>query len=63
MKPRKVTPQPWKLEVPRPLDLENEFSSHDDEPTQEIFIDDPEFYMEDLEFDDAITEVEDTHGR
>lgn len=45
---RKVSPQPWKLEVPRYLDFEDEYRDREDEITQEVFIDDPELYMKEL---------------
>lgn len=43
-----VSPQPWKLEVPRPLDLEEEFNPTED-ITQEFFITEPDDYMFDCE--------------
>lgn len=52
----KVTPQPWKLHVKEYLDLEEEFSPSD-EPTKEHYIPEPDDYMNELEFEDAITEV------
>ena len=52
------SPQPWKLQVDTELDLFTEFELGED-VTQEIFIDDPETYMDDLEFEDEITEVKD----
>lgn len=50
------SPQPWKLQIDTQLNLFEEFEVGEDE-TQEIFIDDPETYMDDLEFEDEITEV------
>lgn len=40
----KPSPQPWKLEVPRPLDLEEEFNPSD-EVTSEFHITEPDDYM------------------
>lgn len=53
---RKKTPsrQDWKLKVP--VDLFDEYNPSEDD-TQQVFIDDPEEYMEDLELEDEITEV------
>lgn len=53
---RYVSPQPWKLEVPKELDLEEEFELHDD-PTSEFLITEPDDFMDDLALEDEITEV------
>jgi hypothetical protein len=57
----RVTPQPWKLEVPRHLDLEEEFNPSD-EPTQEFHITEPDDYMTELELEDEITGVWEAHN-
>ena len=47
---KKPSPQPWKFEVPRYIDFEQEFAcERDDEPTMEIFIDDPDLIFEGCE--------------
>jgi len=51
-----VSPQPWKLEVPKPLDLLDEFDVHDD-PTQEFLITEPDDFMDELAFEDEVTGV------
>lgn len=42
------SPQPWKLEVPKPLDLEEEFNPSDDD-TQEFYICDPDDFFDENE--------------
>jgi len=44
----KVTPQPWKLEVPKYLDMEEEYNPTVDD-TQEFYIVEPDDYMRELE--------------
>ena len=51
---RRPSPQPWKLEVPKPLDLEEEFNPSDD-ITQEFHITEPDDYMEEI-LDDEPTQ-------
>lgn len=58
---RKPSPQPWKLEVPKPLDLEEEFNPSEDNTTQ-FHVTEPDDYMNDLEFEDAVTGVWDGRG-
>lgn len=41
---RRPSPQPWKLEVPRPLDLEDEFNPSEDD-TMEFLITEPDDFM------------------
>lgn len=50
----KPSPQPWKLEVPKPLDLADEMGDHDD-PTLEFLITEPDDFMTELELDDQPT--------
>ena len=52
----RVTPQPWKLEVKKPLDLDEEYNP-DQDVTTEFHVTEPDDYMDELEFEDAITEV------
>jgi len=42
------SPQPWKLEVPRYLDLEEEFNPREDD-TREFYICEPDDFMEECE--------------
>jgi hypothetical protein len=50
----KPSPQPWKMQLE--LDLFEEFELGE-EDTQEIFIDDPEGYMDELELEEDITKA------
>lgn len=50
------SPQPWKLEVPKYLDLEEEFSPSEDD-TCEFLINDPDDYMDAQTFEDEDTQV------
>jgi len=53
-RPPNPSPQPWKLDIE--LDLFEEYAAHEDD-TQEFLITEPDDYMDDLEFEDEITEV------
>lgn len=55
-RPPKPSPQPWKMDVERKLDLFEEFSPCEND-TQEFLITEPDDYMDELSFEDAITEV------
>ena len=55
-RPPRPSPQPWKVEIQKRLDLFEEFSPSEDD-TQEFLITEPDDYMDELSFEDDITEV------